>query len=257
MQVLLALAAYNEQETLPRVLERFRRMTEEAGYRGGVVIVDDGSTDGTAGVIQEWASRLPVETLRHPVNRGLGETLQGALGAAVRLASAGDVIVTMDADDTHAPELVPTMVDRLAAGHDVVVASRYCPGSRVVGVSGLRTLMSYGARLLFQAVAPIPGVRDYTSGFRAYRVEILESALRGWEGRLVTERGFAAVGEILIRLARMGARVCEVPMELRYDRKHGASKMRVGRTVFTTLRMLARNRSAGQAPPVAQPTRRD
>ena len=242
MQVFLTLPAYNEEQALPQLFESFHREVASGPYTGRFVIVDDGSTDGTCRVAQEWSSVLPIDLVRHPANRGLGETIHDGLRRAVELAGAEDVVVTMDADNTHSPALIPEMLRRIEEGYDVVIASRYLPGSEVVGLSRFRHLMSYGVRLLFQAAFPIPGVRDYTCGFRAYRTRVLREAFARYNERLVTEKGFACMAEILLNLRSMGVRMCEVPMALRYDRKKGTSKMRVPRTIVVTLRLLARRR---------------
>ena len=207
-----------------------------------MIVVDDGSSDGTAQAAEGWAE--PVELIRHPVNRGLGESIQDALREAARLAAPGDVIVTMDADNTHPPELIPAMLDRIQAGCDVVVASRYRRGSRVMGLSKMRLLLCYGARFLYQALFPTPGVRDYTCAFRAYRAEMVQALFQRYGQRPAKERDFASMAEILLRLRRLGARISETPMVLRYDQKGGASKMRVASTVFRTLRLALRERGA-------------
>jgi dolichol-phosphate mannosyltransferase len=245
MQVVLALPAYNEERALPLVLAAFERQVLSAGLAASIVVVDDGSTDGTCRVAEEWSSRLPVRVVRHAANRGLGETIEDALRAAAATADPGDVIVSMDADNTHPPELIPAMVRLIAEGCDVVIASRYRRGSKVVGVSAFRQLMSYGARFLFQVFLPTPGVRDFTCGFRAYRAGLLQQAFQRYRGRLVTERSFACMLEILLRLREMGARMCEAPMILRYDLKVGASKMKVWPTVLTSLRLALRHRFSG------------
>lgn len=247
MRVVLALPAYNEERGLPQVLESFRRAVGEAGYEIGAVVVDDGSADGTPGVIGEWSARLPLRTMRHSANRGLGETIRDALRLAAETAAPDDIVVTMDADNTHPPELILQMIPRIRAGYDVVIASRYRRGAGVVGLSGFRHLMSYGARVLYQILFPIRGVRDYTCGFRAYRAGILAEAFKRYGDGLVTERSFASMAEILLKLARMGARMCETPMVLRYDLKGGASKMNVPRTVLKTLALMARLRFSPRA----------
>jgi dolichol-phosphate mannosyltransferase len=244
MVIWLAVAAYNEEQGLLHVLDRFRRQAEAAGYDARVVVVDDGSTDGTFQAAERWEA-LPVELIRHPVNRGLGESIQDALSAAARLAAPSDLIVTMDADNTHPPELIPAMVQCIEAGCDVVVASRYRRGSRVVGLGKMRHLLCYGARFLYQAFFPAPGLRDYTCGFRAYRAETVQALFQRYGPRPARERGFASTAEILLKLRRLGARICEVPMVLRYDQKGSTSKMRVAATVLTTLRLALRERCAG------------
>jgi dolichol-phosphate mannosyltransferase len=87
---------------------------------------------------------MSIDLIRHPRNLGLGETIQDALYRATELAAPDDVVVTMDADNTHSPELIPGMVAALAGGCDVVIASRFRPGSKVLGLNGFRRLMSHG-----------------------------------------------------------------------------------------------------------------
>ncbi len=247
MHVVLALPAYNEERGLPQVLENFRRAVGGAGYDIRAVVVDDGSTDGTAAVLEEWSSRLPLTVTKHAVNRGLGETIRDALRLAALTSAPEDIVVTMDADNTHSPDLILEMIPLIREGYDVVIASRYRHGAAVLGLSGFRHLMSFGARVLYQAVFPIRGVRDYTCGFRAYRAATLAEAFKLYGDALVTERSFASMAEILLKVARTGARICEVPMVLRYDLKGGVSKMNVPRTVLKTLGMMARLRFSGSA----------
>lgn len=244
MKIFFALPAFNEENDLPKLLAAFQRQMEDSHYRFQVVIVDDGSTDGTLRIIREWSFRIPIDVVQHAENSGLGETIRDALYLSADLADSDDVVITMDADNTHSPSLIPAMVDAIQKGSDVVIASRYRRGSRVVGLSLVRHLMSYGARFLFQIAFPIDGVRDYTCGYRAYRASLLKNAFARYGKTFVQERGFAAMAEILLKLRTMDPEFCEVPMVLRYDFKSGDSKMRVGATVMKTLRMMRRLRSA-------------
>jgi dolichol-phosphate mannosyltransferase len=127
-------------------------------------------------------------------------------------------------------------------GNDVVVASRYAPGGRVLGVPGNRQILSWGASTLFRLVYPITGVRDYTCGYRAYRAGLLRKAFARWGNDFVEESGFSCMVDILLKLDRLGAVITEAPLILRYDRKPGKSKMNVGRTMLQTLRILGRHR---------------
>jgi dolichol-phosphate mannosyltransferase len=241
MRIFLTLPAYNEETALPHLLESFKSQMDSSGYEGQVVVVDDGSTDATSRIVQDWSSFLPIDLIRHQVNAGLGTTIHDGLRRTAELARADDVIVTMDADNTHSPSLIPAMVRCIEQGHDVVIASRYRRGSQVLGLSAVRQLMSYGASWLFQIMFPIPGVRDYTCGFRAYSAKALQQAFAAYPQDLVTERSFACMAEILLKLRRMHLKMIEVPMILRYDRKVGSSKMSVGRTILKSLALVARN----------------
>jgi dolichol-phosphate mannosyltransferase len=242
VNLFFALPAFNEEEGLPKLLESFQQQMKVSGYQYKVVVVDDGSTDRTFGVICEWSKRMPIELVRHVRNSGLGETIQDALYRSAELAGSDDIVVTMDADNTHSPSLIPAMVQAIQEGSDIVIASRYRRGSKALGLSFFRHLMSYGARFLFQITFPTPGVRDYTCGFRAYRASVLQAAFARFGKTLAQERGFAAMSEILLKLRTMNLKFYEVPMVLRYDLKGGESKMDVASTLMKTLRMMRRVR---------------
>jgi len=241
----LVLPAYNEAESLGSLLERVRAVA--AGHPLAVLVVDDGSQDATAQVARRFAPRIPIEVLAHPRNLGLGAALRTGIEAALSRTAAGDAIVVMDADDTHPPDSIPEMVSRLGAGFDVVIASRFVPGATSSGLSRARSLLSLGAAALARRLLRAPGVTDFTCGYRAYRHEVLAAARQDWGDRLIEEPGFACMLELLTKLADRGARFAEVPLRLGYDRKRGASKMRVFRTVRASLGVLwrARRRRSG------------
>lgn len=243
MRVWIVLPAYNEAKNLPALLARFRELAEE-GYRLDlrVLLVDDGSTDDTGEVALREAGSLAVEVLRNETNRGLAETFMRGMVESAKRAAAGDVVVCMDADNSHVPGQILRMVREIQEGRDVVIASRYRPGSVVRGVPWLRRFLSRGMSFLFRAVFPIGGVRDYSCSYRAYRAELLQRALADQGARLFALDGFACMVGILLHLARTDAVFGEVPLVLRYDQKLGESKMRVGRTVLRTLRLLVRER---------------
>ncbi len=254
MNVILVLPAYNEEDGLRELFSSLALSIESWGVPHKVVAVDDGSTDGTARVLSAWPDRLPLDIVRHEKNRGLGVTLRDGLRRACELAQSGDdVVVTMDADNTHAPDLLPALLERIAEGHDVVIASRYRQGARVVGLGGRRLLMCYGARAFFQVLFPMEGVRDYTSGYRAYRASALKNLIQTNPDRFVSERGFTCQAEILLKLRRLRVQAAEVPMVLRYDLKGGVSKMPVFQTIAATLRLALRNLFAGRVPKPSKP----
>jgi dolichol-phosphate mannosyltransferase len=242
MDVVLALPAYNEERSLGPLLSSFCAQMQASGYSSRIVIVDDGSRDATAEVIREWAGRAAVRAVRHEENEGLGTTIRDALRHAVAVAGEDDVIVTMDADNTHDPAQIPMMIERLRAGSEVVIASRFQPGAQVFGVNPYRNALSGGARMLFRFACPVPGVRDYTCGFRAYGARALARAMEHYGDSLVSERSFACMAEILLKLARFGLRIAEVPIVLRYDRRESPSKMKAWPTIAGTLRLAARTR---------------
>ncbi len=241
-RVVVVLPCYNEEGRLPLLLDRIKKAMEEHGHAYEIIAVDDGSTDGTVEVLTEQARGIPIAMYRHHHNEGLGPTIRDGLMAAAASARTQDVIVTMDADDTHPPDVIPGMLAELDKGYDVVIASRYQPGARVVGVPAGRRMFSSVASLLFHLVFPIQGVKDYTCGFRAYRASVVKRALDVYGKGFVEQQGFHCMVDILLRLRKLGVRFTELPFVLRYDFKEGPSKMKIARTIWSTLVLMVRRR---------------
>ncbi len=240
--IVIVLPAYNEEQSLPRLLERIAACgvaNPDEPYQ--VIVVNDGSHDATPTVALSFAGRLALRLINHDGNKGLGEAIKTGLTAAAQAAADDDAIVTMDADNTHDPALIPLLRAELTRGHDLVIASRYQLGGKEIGLSLPRHVFSRGASLLLRLFFPIRGARDYTCGYRAYRGALLHRALQVYGARLVEEQGFTCMAELLIKLARLNARVAEVPLVLRYDLKQGTSKMNVRRTIARYLVLIARH----------------
>ncbi len=240
-KIIVVLPAYNEAdnlETLINDLERTLRSLRGLGYEWTYLVVDDGSGDETPSILRDLQTKLPLEVITHERNQGLGVTIRDGLWHAAKAARNDDVVITMDADNTQPPGLMAAMVQKIREGNDVVIASRYRQGARVVGLRWHRRLMSTGARILFQLILPIAGVRDYTSGYRAYSGSALKKGFEVYGSRLVSQKGFQCMAEVLIRLSSLNLVMNEVPMVLRYDQKGGESKMRVGSTVLQTLKLI-------------------
>ena len=238
--------AYNEERAIRPTLLALADAMRGRQHEYRAVLVDDGSRDRTveeAGrAVAESGGALPLTVLRHGVNRGLGAGLRTGIEWCLDHARDADVIVTLDADNTHPPALIPALVGKLEGGYDLAIASRYRPGAAVRGVPGYRRALSDVGRLVFQGLCPIPGVRDYTCCFRAYRVPILRRAHLVYGERLCTARGFEAVMDLLLRLRPLGVRATEMGFALDYGGRQGQSKMKVLRTIATTVALLARRR---------------
>jgi dolichol-phosphate mannosyltransferase len=248
-RVFVVLPAYNEEAALTALLPRVQAALQPRSIGYEVIVVNDGSVDGTLDVAQRLGATLPVTIVDHGRNRGLGEAIKSGLLKAASLARPRDVIVSMDADNTHPPDLIPAMLDRIAQGYDLVVASRFAPGGRQVGLRPHRRLLSRGAGTLLKILFPVPGVRDYTCGYRAYSGVIVKRALDVYGPALVEEQGFSCFVEVLLKLRTLNLRATEVPLVLRYDMKEGASKMRILRTIGRYLRLIGRNLVAPGARP--------
>ncbi len=235
-RITVMLPAYNEEKDLPVLLGRIQyALSQWANYR--ILVVDDGSRDQTAQIVRDAGKQMPVELIQHPQNMGLGAAMRTGLKAA---AHDSDVVITLDADNSQDPELMKTMVERLAEGFDVVIASRFQPGAQEIGVPPFRVLLSHVSSAGIRTIVRYPGVRDYTCGFRAYRAETLRKLIDTFGDNFIRENGFSCMFELLLNLRAIQARVSEVPLILRYDLKEGASKMRILRTMWRYVITLTR-----------------
>ena len=223
----LILPAYNEAHSLPRLIIRIDEVLRPAGIVHRLVVVDDGSTDGTKAVLQDLATRFPIEIIEHPLNRGLGETERDGFEYVAARCAPDDMIARIEGDDTHPPEYILELTRRLAEGYDVAIASRFQAGGGQVGVPRSRALVSRVANLVMRLIFPIPGVREYTCGLRAYRARVIQDALRVFGNGFIQLRGlgFTSTPEMLVKLRLLGCRFAEIPFVLRYDQKRGPSRM--------------------------------
>ncbi|MGB7184203.1 MAG: glycosyltransferase family 2 protein [Burkholderiaceae bacterium] len=232
----IVLPAFNEEADLPGLLERIdSSLRDWCDYR--ILVVDDGSGDQTAKIARHAADSIPVTLIQHSHNQGLGAAIRTGLKAA---AAMEGVVVTMDADNSQGPELIREMLVKIRSGFDVVIASRFQPGSQEVGVPAYRVALSHLASTLIRTLVRYPGARDFTCGFRAYRLATLRELVSKYGDNFLRENGFSCMYELLLNCRRIDASVAEIPLILRYDLKLGASKMRVIRTALrymaTTIR---------------------
>ena len=235
----IVLPAFNEEAGLPVLLDRIDEALSEEGLSYRIVVVDDGSTDRTFEVAMTAAGRIPLTVVRHLENQGLGATVRDGIMLVCKEGASRDILVTLDADNTHTPGLVARMVRMLREGHHVVIASRYRPGSRIRGVPIHRRILSRVASMMMIVLFPIKGVRDYTCGFRAYDLGLLQNAVTSGGDSFFDQEGFQVMLDILLKLRTQPDVIFgEVPLILRYDEKVGASKMQIVSTISKTMRLI-------------------
>ena len=238
----VVLPAFNEGRNIARLLDRIASVMEEEGLLYRIILVDDGSVDDTVAAAARFQGDVPLEIMRHETNQGLGATLRDGLIYALKESGDDDIVITMDADETHAPGLILHMSRKIREGHDVVIASRFRPGARVYGVPLFRRFLSRAACWALRLAFPFSNVRDFTCGYRAYRGGALKTAVERYGDKLVEADGFQCMVDILLKLHRLRMIIGEVPIVLRYDLKEGKSKMRILSTVRGTLGVLVKNR---------------
>lgn len=232
--VVVLLPAYNEEPAIGPLLERIGAALDGRDYQ--VVVVDDGSTDRTLDEARRFIDRLPLTIVTRTQNGGLGAALASGI-AHIRGTGQHRVLFTLDSDNTQDPALMPCMLAEIDRGADLVVASRFVPGAGAIGVPLYRKFLSGGASVLFGLAIGARGVRDYTCGYRCYRMELIDRLAARFHP-LIRARGFAVMTELLAKAAAADARCAEVPLVLRYDLKPGRSKLRLLPTLVEYARVL-------------------
>lgn len=243
--------AYNERENIPRLLADLGPVAHELGAR--VIFVDDGSRDGTAEEIAAHADGLHLAVVRHKVNRGLGTAINSGLRAALGEAADGDAVVTLEADNTSDLSDLPRMLELFAQGHDVVLASVYAPGGRILGVAPWRLAASRSVSGAFRIAGGLRDIHTLSSLYRVYRAGTLRRAAETYGYLLVREPGFAANVELLLKLYNAGASVAEVPTVNDWSRRMGTSKMSLRPTVLAYGRLMAAHLVGRIQPPPISP----
>lgn len=221
------LPAYNEEASLPKLLPRLDTTLQKHNLTYRLVVVNDGSTDRTAKILADYAQRLPIDIITHPLNRGLGETERDGFEFISVRCQPNDIIVRVEGDDTHDPEYIFALLTKIEQGYDVVNTSRFQPGGSQIGVDTYRAIVSRAANLFMQLVFPIPGVRDFSCGYRAYRGRVIQDAIQIYGDGFIQLRGlgFTSTLEMIVKLHLLGCHFAEVPFVLRYDQKESNSKM--------------------------------
>jgi dolichol-phosphate mannosyltransferase len=216
MDTLIVLPTYEEAHTIAAVLRRVR----DAVPGADVLVVDDSSPDGTAGIARAVGDDIGgIRVLVRPGKLGLGSAYRD--GFAQGLRDGYRVLVEMDSDLSHDPAALPDLLHAIERGADLAVGSRYIPGGVIPRWSIHRRALSRWGNAYAAGMLGLP-MADATSGFRAYRADIVARLDLG----SVRADGYAFQIEMAHRVARAGGTIVELPIEFA-DRREGASKMSV------------------------------
>jgi dolichol-phosphate mannosyltransferase len=233
--------AFNEEANLPRLIADLEARPQLFPAGSRVLIVDDGSDDGTADVVDAYAGDLPLEVIRLHTNQGPGAAFRAGFAAALEACPDEARVITMEADTTSDLDALPTMLERAATGAELVLASWV-----MLNVSRVRRVLSEGAGYFVRRGLGLEAT-TVSSFFRVYHATVLKQGFRHFGDELISEPGFACKAEILAKLSTLGARVEEVPVALDTSRRIGKSKMPILRTILAYWRMVARQRATRNA----------
>ncbi|WP_127782940.1 polyprenol monophosphomannose synthase [Rhodococcus sp. X156] len=212
--VLVIIPTFNELENLAKIVGR----VHESVAHAHVLVVDDGSPDGTGQLADELsAADDRVHVMHRTEKSGLGAAYIAGFRWALERSYA--VIVEMDADGSHAPEQLPSLLARVDAGADLVLGSRYVPGGKVVNWPRHREWLSRGGNL-YSRLALGVGLKDITGGYRAYRRQVLSDL----DLETIASQGYCFQVDLAWRTIQQGFTVEEVPITFT-ERELGESKM--------------------------------
>lgn len=221
----ICIPAHDEAPTIGLLLWRIRKVLEEYPREYELIVLDDGSTDATAEILEPYARVLPLTILRNDHRRGYAaalDTLARTAAARTRYPRR-DAMIVMQGDFTDQPEHLPELVKRFEGGADLVVAEPATPATAMpVAVRRLRRM----ARLVVRAFVKTP-VGDPLGSYRLARIAVVRDLIRDvGDGPVVTREGWAANVELLVRLARFCRRIETVSLPPRYDLRPRATRVR-------------------------------
>jgi len=223
---LAAIATYNEADNIERLLRRIIELEPDLE----ILVIDDNSPDGTGAIADRLAAETGrVKVIHRPGKMGLGTATLEAVRFSVE--NRYDILVTMDADFSHDPKYLPAILGKTGE-YDVVIGSRYVPGGGVVNWPLSRRVMSFLVNLYCKVVFRLPA-HDHSGAYRAYRRWVLEKI----DPSKFISKGYSFQEEMLVRCARAGARIGEVPI-IFVDRAKGATKANKAEMLRSSLALL-------------------
>jgi glycosyltransferase involved in cell wall biosynthesis len=221
--IYICIPSYNEAPTIGLLLWKVRQVFAGFPREYQLLVLDDGSNDATAEVLEPYTRVLPLTVTRHQERRGYAASIEELLRQAVERTDRPkrDAAVIMHADFAHGPNFIPDLVRRIESGADIVIAESKLEGEP----SRARRLVRRLAPALLRGVVSVPGVSDVVSGFSILRLVTLRNAFRSQPAPLLTTQGWAANAELYDRAARHARRVETIVAVERGDLRQRPSRL--------------------------------
>ncbi len=238
----VVIPAFDEALNIEAMLAGVRERLEPLGVRYRIVLVDDGSTDGTPNRARALSTPAnPIEVVVHARNLGPGAAFRTGFLHVLKDADPLDVVVTLEGDRTSDPAILPRLLHRVwEEGDPIALASCYLYGGGIAGTDLHRVGLSHVANGLMKKALGLSGLATLSSFYRVYQVSALRAMHARWGDGFISTQGFECMVEILYRAAQLKLRVSEVPMLLDGSKRAGKSKMRVFKTSIAYLKLAAR-----------------
>jgi dolichol-phosphate mannosyltransferase len=239
--VYFLLPVYNEEKSISRQLNSIKKFMEKFDFKYQIIVVNDGSIDGSKKEIEKTMSKIDIVMMSHSRNLGVGRAFKTGFDYLKDKLNDDDIVITMDTDNTQHLKTIELMINKINDGYEVVIGSVFAEGGMLIGVPFIRRLMTYCASLIYRTFFYIRGVRDYSSFYRAYCGEALKKAYRIYHDRLIESEGFSCMAEATIKFRQIPLFMIEVPMIVRYDFKASPSKLKILPTIRGHMRIIMEN----------------
>lgn len=240
MNLFIVIPVLNEIGNLERLFQSLRELTGQlkAEYCIHIILIDDGSSDGTGERALSLAKGMQFTLLRHPINQGPGRAFATAFKHLSAVLREEDWIITMEGDNTSRHELIVQMLVRAREGFDVVLASPYLYGGGIVNTTPLRVFLSHMANAFVKEALGIHGVMTMSSFFRLYRGRVILRLQESYGPGILERAGFESMIELLLKMINLKVTISEVAMVLDTSDRVGKSKMKILRTIAGYLRLF-------------------
>lgn len=237
--------AFNEEKNLKKLLIDISHEMQNMGRDFEIITCIDGTTDKSCEILEAFSKFHPVKILPLKNERGLGLAYKRIFLDLIENSVANDLIISLDADNTHKPEQIAAMLEHCEKNNlDLLVASRFCDKSIMAEFPLYRRLISKFTSILLQNLFTVRRcisggkLQDFTSGYRIYRVQKLQELFAKEKNNFISEPEFTYTCELLIKLSRINSRIDEIAISYDYGKKIGVSKLRVMRNFYRLIILL-------------------
>jgi glycosyltransferase involved in cell wall biosynthesis len=232
--IYVCVPSYNEAPTVGLLLWKIRQVFAGFSREYQLLVLDDGSDDGTPEVLERYTRVLPLTVIRHQERTGYAASVEELLRQAVNRTDRPkrDAAILMHADFAHGPHFIPDLVRRIESGADIVIAQGKLQGEP----SRSRRLVRRFAPVLLRGVVSVPGVTDVVSGFAVLRLVTLRNAFRSGPAPLLRTQGWAANAELYERASRHARRVETISTVERGDLRQRTARASAWETALTLWR---------------------
>lgn len=230
--IYLLIPSYNDSDNFSLLLLNITHILKREKFK--IIIVNDGSTDGTKKIAKELSKKYPLSLIGYKKNKGPGYAFRYGFEYLIPKLKEQDIVITMEADNSSDFSIIEKMIKK-SEKFDVVLSSPFASKGQFIGLDLKRKVLGIIAMHLDRIIFRIKNVKTYSSFYRLYKAPMLKKSLNHYGKNLIRENGFPAVIELLIKLNKLNATVCEVPARLDWSTRRGKSKMKISKTVIRHL----------------------